>query len=152
MGLNVRRFARRLAACLALALVVTLHSQRDGDWLVYGRDAGGERFSPLNDINRDNVSSLQVAWTFRTGDAYQPERGRPTAFEATPLHVDGTLYLSTPVGRVIALDSATGRATLGVRREGAAKRGLRRLREPRRVDVAKRKRAAHLSSPPSTPV
>jgi len=82
--------------------------QQDGDWLTYGRDPGGERFSPLNDINRGNVASLQVAWTFRTGDAYQPPRGRPTAFEATPLHVDGTLYLSTPVGRVIALDSATG--------------------------------------------
>ena len=104
----VRRSARRLAVCLALALVVTLHSQRDGDWLAYGRDAGGERFSPLDDINRDNVASLEVAWTFRTGDAYQPERGRPTAFEATPLHVDGTLYLSTPVGRVIALDPVTG--------------------------------------------
>ena len=85
-----------------------IQGQQDGDWLAYGRDAGGERFSPLNDINRGNVASLQVAWTFRTGDAYQPPRGRPTAFEATPLHADGTLYLSTPVGRVIALDSGTG--------------------------------------------
>ncbi len=89
-------------------LSAMIQGQQDGDWLTYGRDAGGERFSPLNDINRGNVASLQVAWTFRTGDAYQPPRGRPTAFEATPLHVDGTLYLSTPVGRVIALDSATG--------------------------------------------
>ncbi len=90
-------------------LSAMIQGQQDGDWPAYGRDAGGERFSPLNDINRGNVASLQVAWTFRTGDAYQPPRGRPTAFEATPLHVDGTLYLSTPVGRVIALDSATGR-------------------------------------------
>ena len=80
----------------------------DGDWTAYGRDAGGERFSPLDAISRENVASLQVAWTFRTGDAYQPKDGRPTAFEATPLHVDGTLYLSTPVGRVIALDPVTG--------------------------------------------
>ena len=56
-----------------------------------------------------NVASLRIAWTFRTGDAYQPPRGRPTAFEATPLYVDGTLYLSTPLGRVIALDPVTGR-------------------------------------------
>jgi quinoprotein glucose dehydrogenase len=80
----------------------------DGDWPAYGRDAGGERFSPLDAIRRENVASLEVAWTFRTGDAYQPKDGRPTAFEATPLHVDGTLYLSTPVGRVIALDPVTG--------------------------------------------
>ena len=84
-------------------------SQTDGDWPAYGRDPGGERFSPLDGINRENVASLQVAWTFRTGDAYQPPRGRPTAFEATPLYVDGTLYLSTPLGRVIALDPVTGR-------------------------------------------
>ena len=84
-------------------------SQIDGDWPAYGRDQGGERFSPLDAINRGNVTSLQVAWTFRTGDAYQPPKSRPTAFEATPLHVDGTLYLSTPLGRVIALDPVTGR-------------------------------------------
>jgi quinoprotein glucose dehydrogenase len=86
-----------------------LHGQRDGNWEAYGRDAGGERFSPLAAIRRENVASLQVAWTFRTGDAYRPERGRPTAFEATPLHIDDTLYLSTPVGRVIAVDPVTGR-------------------------------------------
>ena len=80
----------------------------DGDWTSYGRDAGGERFSPLDDINRENVTSLDVAWTFRTGDAYQPKNGRPTALEATALHVNGTLYLSTPVGRVFALDPVTG--------------------------------------------
>ena len=85
-----------------------LRSAQNGDWTAYGRDAGGERFSPLDAINRDNVASLEIAWTFRTGDAYQPPSGRPTAFEATPLHVDGTLYLSTPLGRVIALDPVTG--------------------------------------------
>ena len=83
-------------------------AQQNGDWPAYGRDAGGERFSPLDDIRRDNVGSLQVAWTFRTGDAYQPPGGRATAFEATPLLVDGTLLLSTPLGRVLALDPVTG--------------------------------------------
>ena len=97
-----------LFACSLFMLAAMLHGQRTGDWQAYGRDAGGERFSPLDEINRKNVGSLQIAWTFRTGDAYQPKRGRPTAFEATPLHIDGTLYLSTPVGRVIALDPVTG--------------------------------------------
>ena len=62
----------------------------------------------MNDIRRDNVASLEVAWTFRTGDAYTPKMGRPTAHEATPLVIDGTLFLSTPLGRVIALDPVTG--------------------------------------------
>jgi quinoprotein glucose dehydrogenase len=97
-----------LLACVLVAISAALESQQDGDWSAYGRDAGGERFSPLDAIRRENVASLQVAWTFRTGDAYQPKDSRPTAFEATPLHVDGTLYLSTPVGRVIALDPVTG--------------------------------------------
>jgi len=83
--------------------------ETSGDWAAYGRDAGGERFSPLDAIRRENVAALQVAWTFRTGDAYAPKGARPTAFEATPLHVDGVLYLSTPLGRVIALDPTTGK-------------------------------------------
>jgi quinoprotein glucose dehydrogenase len=79
------------------------------EWTAYGGDALGARFSPLAEITRDNVTSLAVAWTFRTGETPQaaPTR-RPTAFEATPILVDGTLYLSTPLGKVFALDPATG--------------------------------------------
>src|SRR5205823_8016758 len=79
------------------------------DWPVYGGDPGGQRFSTLKEINRENVKSLKVAWTYRTGDAYQPKNSRGTAFEATPLYVGGTLYLSTPLGRVIALDPVSGK-------------------------------------------
>ncbi len=78
------------------------------DWPAWGHDPGGQRFSPLTSIDRGNVHTLKVAWTFRTGDAYQPKGSRPTAFEATPLYVDGTLYLSTPLGRILALDPVTG--------------------------------------------
>ena len=92
-----------------VVIVGLLNSAQEGDWQTYGRDAGGERFSPLDAIRRENVATLQVAWTFRTGDAYQPQDGRPTAFEATPVYIDGTLYLSTPLGRVIALDPVTGK-------------------------------------------
>jgi quinoprotein glucose dehydrogenase len=135
-----------LATLLATAISVAGQSSRfragpqDGDWTAYGRDAGGERFSPIDVINRTNVASLQVAWTFRTGDAYQPPRGRPTAFEATPLYVDGTLYLSTPLGRVIALDPSPGRQRVGVRCEGVIAMGLWRLREPRRCRCGMRGR------------
>jgi quinoprotein glucose dehydrogenase len=99
----------RLVTLAVLLGAAMLGAAQDGDWIAYGRDPGGERFSPLDQIRPENVASLQVAWTYRTGDALEPASGRPTAFEATPLHVDGTLYLSTPLGRVIALDPVTGR-------------------------------------------
>jgi len=75
-----------------------------GDWRAYGRDPGGTRFSPLIGIHRDNVASLEVAWIHRTGDML-PGRAR---FEGTPIEIGGTLYISTPLGRVEALDAATG--------------------------------------------
>ncbi|HUK90260.1 MAG TPA: pyrroloquinoline quinone-dependent dehydrogenase [Blastocatellia bacterium] len=79
------------------------------EWPAYGRDAGGERFSPLNQINLDNVKNLKVAWTFRTGDVSDGSKTLVASqFESTPIMVDGTLYLATPFDRVIALDPETG--------------------------------------------
>src|SRR5690348_1364767 len=78
-----------------------------GEWSAYGRDALGARYSPLTQITPENVARLSVAWTYRTGDTARTRR--PAKLEATPLMVDGTLYLSTPFGRAIALDPATGR-------------------------------------------
>ena len=60
-------------------------------------------------ITRDNVARLDVAWTYRTGEAdARFATTKPTAFETIPLVVDGTMYVNTPLGRVIALDPATG--------------------------------------------
>src|SRR4051812_42177996 len=82
----------------------------DGDWRSYGRDPGGARYSPLTQINRESVARLGVAWRFSTGEAApQYATGRRTSFEATPLVISGRMYLSTPLGRVFALDAATGR-------------------------------------------
>lgn len=79
------------------------------DWPAYGRDAGGERFSPLTQIHRGNVGQLKVAWTYRTGAEEVIAAGkRNAAFESTPILVDGLLYLTTPYSRVIALDPASG--------------------------------------------
>src|SRR6266566_626744 len=100
---------RLCAIFLTTAFLGGAATDSSGDWPVYGHDPGGQRFSPLTAINRKNVGTLKVAWTYRTGDAYQPKNGRPTAFEATPLYINGTLYLSTPLGRVIALDPLTGK-------------------------------------------
>ena len=86
-------------------------SSSSAEWRAYGRDAGNTRYSPLTGIDRDNVSRLTVAWTYRTGeiDTTRFHLRRQPRFEATPLMVDGMLYLSTPLGRVIALDPTTGR-------------------------------------------
>jgi quinoprotein glucose dehydrogenase len=81
----------------------------NGDWPVYGGDAGGQKYSSLDQITSRNVTKLSVAWTLRTGDAYQPAHDRATAFEATPIYVDATLFLATPLGRVLAVDPVTGK-------------------------------------------
>jgi len=79
------------------------------DWPAYGRDVGGSRYSPLSQINRNNVNKLRAVWTYRTGDVADGSRTAETSqFEATPIMVEGTLYLSTPFNRVIALDPETG--------------------------------------------
>ena len=100
---------RRDLSTIAALLAAPLLAQSSGDWPVYGHDPGGQRFSPLATIHRGNVKSLKIAWIYRTGDAYQPKDGRPTAFEATPLYIGNTLYLSTPLGRILALDAVTGK-------------------------------------------
>ena len=69
----------------------------------------GAHYSPLRDIRRENVSTLEVAWIYRTGDVNDGKDGLVgTAFEATPLMVDATLFVPTPYSRVIALDAETG--------------------------------------------
>ena len=95
------------AACLALA---AQGQPVDADgWPYYGHDAGGMRYSPLTQITRTNVSRLKVAWVFHTGDLSEGRNGeKRSGFETTPLVVDGTLYLTTPFNRVIALDPETG--------------------------------------------
>ena len=79
------------------------------EWPAYGRDAGGTRYAPLREITPENVGQLAVAWTYRTGDVNLSEIfNRKAAFECTPLVVDGVMYVTTQVCRVIALDPETG--------------------------------------------
>ncbi|HEX8766524.1 MAG TPA: PQQ-binding-like beta-propeller repeat protein, partial [Candidatus Acidoferrum sp.] len=101
-----------LAACVFLTWSATperTHAPGDS-WPFYGHDAGGMRYSPLAQINRDNVSALKMAWTFHTGDISEASgRRKRSGFETTPLLVDGTLYLTTAFNRIIALDPETGK-------------------------------------------
>ncbi|HZH42181.1 MAG TPA: pyrroloquinoline quinone-dependent dehydrogenase [Gemmatimonadales bacterium] len=94
----------RLATVLLSALTVPLAVQAQSDWPAYGHDAGGSRFSPLTQIDSTNVQKLKLAWVYRTGDLMHMY----SRFEATPILAGGVLYVSTPLGRVSALDPATG--------------------------------------------
>lgn len=80
-------------------------AEAGSDWRYYGRDPGGARYAPVDQINRENVDELKVAWTFRTGE--KPNRGSQD--QNTPLQVGDTLYVCTPTNVVIALDSDSGK-------------------------------------------
>jgi quinoprotein glucose dehydrogenase len=81
----------------------------DAGWANYGNDPGGTRYSPAKQIDRGNVAQLQVAWTYRTGALpYDEELDKKAAFEATPILIDGKLFLSTPYDHVIALNPVSG--------------------------------------------
>jgi len=70
------------------------------DWSGYGGNPAGTRYSALKQINRANVSTLQQAWKFDTGE--------PGALQTQPIVVNGVVYVNTPRGRIVALDGATG--------------------------------------------
>lgn len=80
------------------------------DWRYYAGDPGGRKYSTLKQIHRGNVTRLKPAWQFKTGDVSDgkdfPVR---SAFETTPLMIDGVLYITTPFNRLIALDGDTGK-------------------------------------------
>jgi len=96
-------------ALVGLPSLAAAQAPADSTWPSYGNDPGGGRYSPLAQIDRSNVAQLRVAWTHRTG-ALQPETplNKKAAFEATPILVEGKLFLSTPFTQVIALDPRTG--------------------------------------------
>ena len=98
----------RMLRILFLAPVLSILMGQE--WQSVGGDPGGMKYSPLDQINRRNVSKLKVAWEFDTGEwsdgKQYPSR---SAFEATPLVVDGILYVASPFGHLFALDAETGK-------------------------------------------
>src|SRR5258708_7321047 len=97
-------------ALLAATLPLLGQSKPDIEWRSYGNDAGGSHYSKAAEINRENVAKLQAVWTYHTG-ALEPvtDLNKKAAFEATAVMSGGTLYVSTPFDKVIALDPPTGK-------------------------------------------
>ncbi len=91
---------------IAIALLVASESQAAGkDWPVYLGDSATSQFSSLTQINVANAHRLEVAWTFRSGDARDDNRSQ---IQCNPLVIDGIVYGTTPGLKLIALNGATG--------------------------------------------
>lgn len=98
-GLDVKGTARAVAPAPTTA-----------PWGHYGADAGGSRYSGLREITAENVSNLERAWTYSSGDLQSKPASalKRSAGEATPILVEDSLVFCTPFNEVIALDPGTG--------------------------------------------
>src|ERR1700730_3594490 len=79
--------------------------QAQNDWPTYGHDPGGQRFSPLKQINTTNVSKLSPAWSYQMKKEGEPFR----LSQSIPIMVNGVVYLGYPYNRVAALAPETGK-------------------------------------------
>jgi quinoprotein glucose dehydrogenase len=108
---------------------------RDAEWRTYGGDLGHTKYSPLDQISKDNVKKLQIAWRWVSADEKLKARAKASGDpalkylsintylnEATPLMVHGVLYTSTSYSQIAAIDARTGK-TLWVYDTGYYKEG-----------------------------
>lgn len=109
---------RRVSALLVFALVIvttvsTLGTQGtlSSEWTHYGGNAASQKYSPLDQINKDTVGKLKIAWRWTSPDnavvAANPT-SRPGMYHDTPLMVKGVLYTVTSLGQIAAINPATG--------------------------------------------
>ncbi|MGP3011551.1 glucose/quinate/shikimate family membrane-bound PQQ-dependent dehydrogenase [Serratia marcescens] len=82
--------------------------EQQKNWEHWGNTPYGDRFAALDQINKQNVSRLQVAWTAHTGDL-PVSKGSGAEDQNTPLQVGDTLYVCTPYSKVLALDVDSGK-------------------------------------------
>src|SRR3954469_10073184 len=99
-----------VGAALGVIAVSAARDHRMIEWPYYGGDQAGTKWSAAAEINRETVSTLEVAWSWKPAEKPLPDfRTRPGSFENTPLMIDNVLYISTPYNRVVALDAESGR-------------------------------------------
>ena len=118
------RIASPLFVCAAWCSAVMLspapslaqYGATNGEWRSYGGDLGSTKYSPLDQIDATNFQDLRLAWRWQSADGsldleairQQVPRVQFRMFQATPLMVEGVLYLSTAMHQVAAVDAATG--------------------------------------------
>ncbi|HEY1947659.1 MAG TPA: pyrroloquinoline quinone-dependent dehydrogenase [Bryobacteraceae bacterium] len=107
-------FRQRLVAPFIVLLFVSLLNGQT-DWPTYGHDPGSSRYSPLKQINTQTVSQVERAWTYHMAATPPPStsanptsRRRARSSEATPIVINGVLFMPTPYNRVVALNAETG--------------------------------------------
>jgi quinoprotein glucose dehydrogenase len=105
--------------CLALATLAQ-QGARNGEWRAYGGDEGSTRYTPLEQLNRDTIKDLRVAWVWKS-DSLIPNP-QPTS-ETTPIMVNGVIYFTMMERRyVVAADAGTGETLWVYRPEEAEQR------------------------------
>ena len=100
-----------LVTVLHAASAVAQHGAPDGEWPSYGGDDGSTKYAALDQIDAGNVDTLRVAWQWESSDTAVITAKRelgPAGFKATPLMVDGVLYIRTSLSIVAAIDAETG--------------------------------------------
>ena len=105
-----------LTGLLVAAAILNGHAQRVdsiGEWGAYGGDLANTKYSSLDQINRTNVQNLRIAWRHAALDpdlkATYPKLSVTNYYRATPLMIDGVLFLQNGVGLVEALEPSTGK-------------------------------------------
>jgi glucose dehydrogenase len=115
-NMKYRWFMEAAAVCVLAVGCSPTQAQTPTDWPMFGHDPASTRFSPLSQIDTATVPNLTRAWTYHlkrdgvastAGGAIGHGGGRRSS-QATPIVIDGTMYLPTPYGTVVALDSETG--------------------------------------------
>lgn len=94
------------SALLLLLFSCSKNKQHHTTWSVYRGDRGNSAYSALDEINKDNVHQLGVAWTYHTGDA---AKGNRSAIQCNPIIANGMMYATSPMLKLFALDPETGR-------------------------------------------
>ncbi|CAL1519643.1 PQQ-binding-like beta-propeller repeat protein [Chitinophaga sp. MM2321] len=92
---------KRLCSSLLILSAVSCTQVNNPDWKFTGGDEGHTNYAALNQINKENVAQLKVAWTYHTGNMAGNVQGNP-------LIVDGIMYITTPSQEVIAVNAAKG--------------------------------------------
>ncbi|MFN8058674.1 MAG: PQQ-binding-like beta-propeller repeat protein [Vicinamibacterales bacterium] len=112
-------------ACTVCAPALAQHGTAKGEWRTHGGDAGSTKYSPLDQITRENVATLRIAWRRPAVDAAilheKPELVVQQNFRSTPLMAGGLLYASNALGLAEAIQPSTG-ATVWM--QGAPPEGL----------------------------
>jgi quinoprotein glucose dehydrogenase len=109
MARRVSELRSGLIGMWVLALLLSAPIVLATDWPAFGNDPGGSQHSALTQIDKKNVRQLKRVWTHRSGDVVDAPAPNGTILQTTPLHVNDTLYFCTPLNRVFALDSRSGR-------------------------------------------